>query len=205
MKHKGIVISGGQGPDSLNFDLSQYKVVAADSGYDYAKKYNIKVDLIVGDMDSIAELKSVEENNDIKIMKFIKDKDYSDTELAIKYLYKYSDHIELLCGDLGRIDHLLNNLAMFEKYFKLKAWYGNCFTALRVSKGISNLNFELNTVISLFPISNKAMVTSRGLKWELEQRLLTKKDFSLSNVVKESSLVIKVLEGEILLIVPKNL
>ncbi|MDU2109671.1 MAG: thiamine diphosphokinase, partial [Peptoniphilus lacydonensis] len=106
---RALLITGGR---EVSKDLiKKYKknrfVLVADGGARLLRKYNLKGDLLLGDLDSIGNesLKYVRENN-IKFLKFPSQKAATDTELCINYLIneKYEDIVIL--GALGtRLDH----------------------------------------------------------------------------------------------------
>ena len=55
-------------------------VIAADSGYETAKKLKLPVDILVGDMDSI----KVELPKNVETVKLPAEKDVTDTEAAVE-------------------------------------------------------------------------------------------------------------------------
>ncbi|MDV3425672.1 MAG: thiamine diphosphokinase, partial [Bacillota bacterium] len=109
-----LIISGGS-PPSFNL-LKKYSkgyyIIAADSGCDILFKYNIKPDLIIGDLDSIEkEILNEYLKNNVELTKFPKHKDYSDTELsALEAIDRGAEEITILGATGGRIDHLLANI-----------------------------------------------------------------------------------------------
>ncbi|MBS6610209.1 MULTISPECIES: thiamine diphosphokinase [Peptoniphilus] len=118
---RALLITGGR---EVSKDLiKKYKknrfVLVADGGARLLRKYNLKGDLLLGDLDSIGNesLKYVRENN-IKFLKFPSQKAATDTELCINYLIneKYEDIVIL--GALGtRLDHELANLFLLKKLY----------------------------------------------------------------------------------------
>ena len=80
--------------------------------------------LYIGDMDSVEDHAGLQdlpvENRIIHPV----DKDYTDTELALKFLEErdYRD-IVLIGGGGGRIDHLLANRALFSRDGRPLEWY----------------------------------------------------------------------------------
>ena len=76
-----------------NFPLPEY-IIAADSGIDTLENYTklfpfFKPNKIVGDFDSISNKNILQKYPDI-VSKFPTDKDYSDTELALKEAFEYA-------------------------------------------------------------------------------------------------------------------
>ncbi len=109
---KFVVIIGGEckvsGIPRDIFDSAF--IIAADSGYDTAKKLGVTPHLLVGDMDSISEVPS-----DVEIYRVKAEKDDTDTMLAISIAKsRGADEIILVGGGGGRLDHLLSNIFMLE-------------------------------------------------------------------------------------------
>nr|WP_180486236.1 thiamine pyrophosphokinase [Treponema socranskii] len=114
-------------------------VIAADSGLDTLKRYadafksgeaasiDLTPDLIVGDFDSISDVKLIdvygrsddespqfgEKRGAVRIERFYCDKDFTDTELALDAAFREASlqnaipFITLIGGGGGRLDHLL--------------------------------------------------------------------------------------------------
>src|SRR5665648_270145 len=81
-----LIITGGENvkKDTLFKIASQNSfIICVDKGGEIAYKNSIKIDVILGDFDSID--KKVLEKLNAKIVKFPVDKDFTDTELAISY------------------------------------------------------------------------------------------------------------------------
>lgn len=109
---KFVIVTGGE-YSTEKIDISVFKdsfIIAADSGYDSAKKLNIIPDLLVGDMDSISELPK-----ETEILRVKPEKDDTDTMLALGIAKERgAREIIIVGGTGGRIDHLLSNLFMLE-------------------------------------------------------------------------------------------
>ena len=81
---------------------------------------------IWGDLDSVTkEIIEKYRNNNVRIKKFPKDKDYTDGELILQHISKLNyDEIIIIGGLGGRIDHLLTNLNLIFKFKNLKINFG---------------------------------------------------------------------------------
>ena len=91
--------------------------IAADSGIETAVKLNIKLDVLIGDFDSV-NLKNCDTKN-IKIIKYPPEKNDTDSMLAIKYSLELGyKNIAIIGGLDGRTDHTLANLCCL-KYIKI--------------------------------------------------------------------------------------
>lgn len=174
-----LIITGGLAPNVFDYGIKYDKVVAADSGYDSAKRLKIKIDEVVGDFDST-------KNRDELIASGFKpcnrDKNETDTELAIRK--RLSGCYDLLGGGGGRIDHLFSIFALFRIYGLPRYW----FTDSDVIMGFSGKGYiegSIDDDISIFPLNDKALVKSDGLLWELGDRPLTSTFISQSNRLKD--------------------
>lgn len=170
-----LIFIGGEGPDKLEMPLSGRfsKIIACDSGLDLALALGYRPDLVVGDMDSVkADISGYE-----KIVRPC-DKDESDFEIALGLCD--GDYV-LIGGGGGRMDHLINLYSCFSKYHPPKLW----FTAQDVIFFSSHFEacLEEGTLLSFYPydLKSEALVTARGLVWELEERKVCLGFFSLSN------------------------
>ncbi|MBE6055300.1 MAG: thiamine diphosphokinase [Clostridium sartagoforme] len=136
---KAVIISGGKVPsESLVFNQLKDSnlIIGADKGCEVLYKYNIKPDYILGDFDSanIDILNSIEAKAGEKI-KFKREKDYTDTEIAYNLaVEKGADEIILLGATGTRYDHSLSNLGLMlrglKKNIKVKIIDDNNFIFL---------------------------------------------------------------------------
>ena len=86
--------------------------IAADSGYHTAKALGERLDLLLGDFDSIGALPRDEE---AEIRRVPAEKDYTDTQLAVEIaIERGAEEIILIGGLSGRLDHTLSTLAILE-------------------------------------------------------------------------------------------
>lgn len=116
---KVIIISGGNPPTQklLMKEITEDTfLIGADSGANCLYDYNIHPDLLVGDFDSIDKkvLNYFKKNNCI-IDIYPTEKDYTDTEIAVKKALCMKPNEIVLLGCTGsRIDHLLGNIGMLK-------------------------------------------------------------------------------------------
>ncbi|MBP3667830.1 MAG: thiamine diphosphokinase [Clostridia bacterium] len=86
--------------------------IAADSGYHTAKALGERIDLLLGDFDSIG---SVPRDEGVEIQQVPAEKDYTDTQLAVEIaIERGADEIIIVGGLSGRLDHTLSTLAILE-------------------------------------------------------------------------------------------
>jgi len=120
---KAVIISGGKEP-SKDLFLKEIKdadlIIGADKGCEVLYKYNITPDYILGDFDSadMDIINSIESKSGEKI-RFKREKDYTDTELAYNLaVEKGADEIILLGATGTRYDHSLSNLGLMLRGLK---------------------------------------------------------------------------------------
>ena len=105
------VVTGGDGPDAARLGelASPRLIVAADSGADIARNLGLRVDVIVGDFDSVsaATAEIVAERR-----RFPADKDATDLALALAEARdRGAASVTVIGGAGGRLDHFVANVA----------------------------------------------------------------------------------------------
>ena len=97
-------------------------VVAVDHGADHLKNAEIIPDIIIGDFDSALEetIKYFEKCGTEKIV-FPIEKDMCDGELAVEIIKNRGyEKLFIVGADGGRVDHMLGNIFLLEKYSGLE-------------------------------------------------------------------------------------
>lgn len=210
---KGLVVSNGE----IN-DLNQLKdisksvdfIISVDGGTNYILKANIKPDLVVGDLDSIEKdvLNKIKEEN-IQVLKFPSHKDYTDTELALKYLVDRKFEEIILMGVIGtRIDHTLANIYLLYNLFQkgIKGMIINEKNTIYITDNELEIEKEEGTFVSVIPInSSGAKVTLKGFLYETDRDdFHFSSTFGISNEIVERKGYIKVEEGICLIVKSKD-
>lgn len=173
--------------------------IAADGGYDTAKKLGDKIDILVGDLDSIAG--DIPES--IELIKVPAEKDFSDLQLAIDVsLKKGANEIVIIGGLSGRLDHTLANLALLPNLaaMRVHAHINDGFNRVQYLNSTSTLIARSHyKYLSLIPISEKLRgVSIEGCKYPLQNATLTKHDptLAISNEIEGNCALISVRRGE---------
>ena len=193
---KIAIFSGGEFNKTqiLPFD----KLICADKGYEYAKTLSLTPDIILGDFDSLGY---IPQNAEI----FPKDKNYSDTELAIiKAIELGATEIDIYFSLGGRLDHELFNINLL-KYAKLRGVKAQIISGNTVASLISESGNYLakdGNYVSLVPFSDDAhIIKSKGLKYPLDGITVKKGEtLTLSNVATSNEIYVEIASGELLLI-----
>ena len=191
---KSILCLNGDLPDA-SFFTGTNKIIAADGAATKLQVIGINPDVIIGDLDSVY--------GEFPNSLIIEDPSQCNTdfEKALNYINKNHPGKTLVLGaNGGFLDHILNNINIIienELTFYSKEMTG--FIIKGPGHFTTNLNF--NSKISLFGIS-KAIVSTSGLKWELNEELLEfpGKNSSLNRVVAEE-VNINVVKGKLLIMI----
>ncbi len=89
--------------------------IAADSGYNNACALGVKVNILLGDFDSLDATSKAGIGDDIEVLTVPSEKDFTDTQMAVDTaLDKGAREIVIVGGLSGRLDHTLSNLAVLE-------------------------------------------------------------------------------------------
>lgn len=172
--------------------------IAADGGYHNAQKLGDKVDVLLGDLDSLG--KDVPDG--VEIIKVPAQKDFSDTQLAINTaLERGANEIVMIGGISGRLDHTLANLSLLAPLQKARvhAYITDGNNRVRYLESTSTLIARSQfKYLSILPIDEKLKgVTVEGCKYPLKNATLTKQDSSLSisNEIDGNCALISVRKG----------
>ncbi len=186
-----LIFTGGLHPVMSNFNIAiqHFKpfdtVIAADSGFDTAIGFGFECDIVVGDMDSIKNTERLHALPKDRVCEFPKDKDFTDTELALfEAKNRGAKHITLVGGDGGRLDHTLALLKSFEGVLYPDLWLCQEQIVLVLDSARNaqyTINLSENDTISIFAVANKGKITSKGLEWELNNVDWTNSAYSVSN------------------------
>ncbi|MFW3145850.1 MAG: thiamine diphosphokinase [Thermoplasmatota archaeon] len=151
-------------------------VICADSGYEIALSSGLKVDLIIGDMDSIRpQLLDEARKNGVEVLEYPVDKDLSDGELAVlKAKELGAGELLVLGGRLGRVDHFLTSLLLpllFIDGPEVKCMIDDEVCVLVKEGQTKEISGEYR-LFSLIPLSSGCRISVTGAKWDLDYELL---------------------------------
>lgn len=203
---KGIVIAGGEippKPELLPFLSENAYIVAADSGYDNAKKLGLSPNLIIGDMDSVSS-----QNIKCERINYPPKKDFTDSELALDYLIKKGCTELLFLGMTGsRLDHSLANIFLLKKCADLNISAvlitpGNRCYLVKNKITLTKINDEY---LSLIPLTDCHGVTTEGLLYPLNgETLYAGSCRGVSNQFLESKASISIENGYLYVVQSKQ-
>lgn len=172
---KVVVISGGKEP-SKELLMNEIKkcdfLICADSGANCLYKYNLKPDILLGDFDSIdSEVLEYYKNNCVNVLKYPKEKDFTDTELALSEALKFNINEVVFLGCTGtRLDHLFGNMGLLLRCVKkgIKACIKDDNNIIFIIDKTSTLNGEEGEMFSIQAYMNEVKNLSiEGAKYPL--------------------------------------
>ena len=174
-------------------------VIAADGGYDHLKKFGIRCDLLLGDLDSIKKVPS-----GVKTKKFPVRKDETDSYLAYREGVERGYKVfHIYGGTGGREDHTFANycLLLYAKDEKNEAFLFSEKAKISLIKNESKIIIGTKgRHLSLFPFGSDAVgVSVKGAEYECEKiNLKTNFPLTVSNIFKDSPVNIAVESGALL-------
>jgi thiamine pyrophosphokinase len=205
---RGILFTGGEGPEPeqcRRLAAGPALIVAADSGLAAVEKAGIRPDWIIGDMDSLDDLRRLEGYPPERIKTYPRDKDDTDTELGFSLLREQGcDEIWILGGGGGRADHLFAIRSLFEREHAPARWI-TAGEDIYCLTGPGELAFSLQAggLLSVFPLGTGPWeAQSRGLKWPLGGLRWNRGFFGLSNEAETGEVSLRAMAGRFMIIIP---
>ena len=166
-----IVFAGGDIRTAPSPDPAAV-VIAADSGYDHAITLGHRVDVLVGDLDSISrEGLAHAQSTGVDIDRHPASKDATDLELGLEAALGRGAVIDLYGGEAGRIDHLIGVAVELTQSRWVGAelrWHTEGATIQPLlDGGHVHPGAPVGTIVSLIVVTDSVGVTTQGLKWHL--------------------------------------
>jgi thiamine pyrophosphokinase len=177
-----------------------------------AEDAGLAVHFVIGDMDSLDDPGRLEKYPADRVFRYPGDKDYTDTELALRFLWERGcDETWLIGGGGGRTDHLLAIRSLFERDRTPDRWVtfredvfclkeGAAFSPPEDVRELMRLDG-----ISVFPLgAGPWRAESRGLKWPLNGLAWSRGFFGLSNRAEGGDFEIRALQGRFLVVMARD-
>ena len=176
-------------------------VIAADGGYDTLKELNIRIDLLIGDLDSIKDAPT-----GVELIRHPVEKDENDMHLAyLEGRRRGYTFFEIYGGVGGRADHTFANYCLLS-YIKANGNSARLYDKNSIAYVIKNeatrVTGKPEKHISLFAFGGVARgVRIKGLYYGLEDGELSPEfPLGVSNRFVTESADIEVRDGELLVI-----
>jgi len=171
-------------------------VIAVDGALSQVLKQKIKVDLVIGDFDSLTTKSLLKGLNRIQLNK---EKDETDTFVAVKKAYEMTRNEVFLIGGIkgDRIEHFIANILMLNEFPKLTIMDENSMIyLLETGKHL----ISKASYISFFGFS-EAKITLERFKYNLKDYHLKQYDpLCISNETIKSYGEITIKEGRVLVV-----
>ena len=183
-------------------------VVAADGGARHADPLGLRIDLWVGDGDSLsADALAALLADGVPIDRVPFDKDESDTELALRAALAIHPEQIVILGALGgpRLDHALANLALLSlpDLGGVDARLVAADARVRIAgRGTTRLEGRVDDLVTLLPIGADASgITTAGLAYPLRgETLLIGRTRGLSNRRTDAVAEVRLETGRLLVV-----
>lgn len=201
-----IVAHGNISNDIISLIKPEDFLVGVDYGAVTILNHKLPLDLAIGDFDSVNKTEFEEISKKTKEIKtYNKDKDFTDTELALNYVidHKYKDIV--IIGAFGsRLDHTLANIFLVEKYAKKKIQLQlvdnrNCITLIAQKLQVEkDSKYKYYSIISL---SDFSIVSLSGFKYRIVKKTVVRgQTLCISNELSAKKGLIEIQKGQAILV-----
>ena len=187
--------------------LSGATVIAVDGGFRHARELGLKVDILVGDLDSVDDQnRNMATEQGVTTHVFPEGKDETDLELALLHAVKLGADEMIILGALGgRLDMSLANILLLAHpqlvALRVELWAGNQTAWLLRPPG-GSVPGELGDTVSLIPMVEDATdISTTGFSYALENDILALGTVrGVSNVITEQEALIEFGSGSLLVV-----
>jgi len=177
MKHnKSVIFLNGSPPHNVlkRLKLKDNLLICADGAANYLLEYQIKPDVILGDLDSIKQnVLKIFKKQGVRILK-IEEQETTDFEKALLFAKKnLIDEITVVGAISDRPDHTLNNFSVMMRYYK--------FFDIKILdkefeiyyiKNRTTFSYKKGYVVSFMPMPIASGIKTIGLKYALNNETL---------------------------------
>ena len=195
-----IVVAGSkyQNFDTYEFKKDDYLIGIEDGAYEIIKR-GFTLDLVLGDFDTTTHLDEILKNAN-NVIKYPKEKDEIDLELALKYIEEHYSNYEVFIYNAtsGRMDHELITIKLLIKYANLNIHLMNGIEEVIYITNSYTIN-EQNKRFSLIPF-NDVELEIIGSLYEIPKTRLSILDCYTSSNKTIDFTTIKVYNGGVILV-----
>lgn len=184
-----------------SFIKSEDTIICADGGTEHAVNLGIVPDVVIGDMDSIStKTKEKLSSGKTEWISYPKEKDFTDSELAIKYAIDRKFEEIIIVGILGnRLDHFLANIfhiaELTKNHRNIRIIEGNQHIYFVYEK--ITLQGKKNDQLSLISMHTDCIgITTENLEYKLQNETLPLGSTrGISNVFTEENISVHIKKG----------
>jgi thiamine pyrophosphokinase len=212
---RAVVVDGGGTPHpDVVAALPPYQlVIAVDSGLDSALSLGLRVDLVVGDLDSVSAAGLARAEADgIPVERHPAAKDATDLELGVEAALRLgATDLTVVGGGGGRLDHLLGGITFLAsdelEEVVVDAYLGPAYLAVLRDGDDCEVTGRPGELISVFALGGPAEgVTLDGLRYPLRDATLWPgSTLGVSNEFARPTARILVGAGTLLVVQPERL
>lgn len=176
--------------------------IAADAGYRNAQALGERVNILIGDFDSLGAIPE----GDMEVLQVPAEKDLTDTQIAVETaLARGADEIILIGGLGSRMDHSLSTLAILEDLRErhVHAHINNGYNRVHYLNASSTLILRSGfRYLSVLAIDEKIKGLSiDGCKYPLKRATLNRRlQYAISNEITGNCAMISLRRGRIFVI-----
>lgn len=205
---KTLIITGGTIEDSFaSLHIEEWKpdyVIAADKGMEFCYRVGLIPDCIIGDYDSAEDtvLSYFRGKDGIEWHDYEPEKDYADTEIAVRLAIERKSHAVHILGATGtRLDHVIGNIQLLKKLsdHHIQGYMIDPYNRIRIVCGREVLDRELQygTYVSLLPLTTVLTgVHLEGFKYPLTDAEITSDNtLGVSNEIIGEKAVVTIEDG----------
>jgi thiamine pyrophosphokinase len=186
-------------------------VIAADSGLAVAHGLGVRVDVLVGDMDSVdAAAVEAAEAAGTNVQRHPAEKDATDLELALDAaVARGARKIVVIDGGGDRLDHLLGNLLLLTSAalagVEVEAFTGTArFAVARGGDPPVTIRGEPGSLVTLLPVGGPARgIVTTALRYPLrDEELAPGTSRGVSNELAAEAASVELVSGVLLVVQP---
>ena len=178
-------------------------VIACDGAIENCLSSGIKVDVLIGDMDSIdAPTLEYAKQNSIEVIQ-IPDQGNNDLRKALSHAKTLQPNvIDIIGVDGGKSDHqFANYMSLIEAPVEARILLDDCVVFCVKSSSSVTYSIEVNQEFSLFSVGQSTGVTLAGGKWELNNATLQPGSYGLHNIAISDHITVSCETGSLLVFV----
>ncbi len=195
-----IVVAGSkyQNFDSYSYLDGDYFIGIEDGAYEIIKR-GFTLNLALGDFDTTTHYNEII-NESLKVLKYPKEKDEIDLELALKYIEEHysNNDVYIFNATSGRMDHELITIKLLIKYAHLNIHLMNGNEEIIYLKNNYSIN-EVNKRFSLIPFED-VEIEIIGSLYELSRTKLSFLDCYTSSNCTKTTTYINIYNGGVILV-----
>lgn len=199
---RAVVIANGDPPSERLFAELMHggpMLIAADGGARHALALGYVPEAVVGDLDSVddAMRAAIPQERFKRIARL----DITDLEKAIAFAVQLGiDEIDIAGAGGGRSDHALANLSALTLHRgRASIRMHDELFAISLVEGEAVVEGPVGTVVSLVAIGECHGVSTKGMRWDLDDFTLPFGPRGIHNEIASSPATIRVRSGDLLL------